>query len=138
MAIDEFSKTISTSSEDSLLVRVNGCFLTLEQSIYDDSLVFHIFILNDELLEGNEESRSLRGAALQGIAASQLKDRGLFHDVGEEIYLLLHLDLMHSMLTSLCKAYPHLRRIHHSRIALSLEMEDGPVYVNAKQYNGML
>ncbi|GKA58721.1 hypothetical protein Tco_0758034 [Tanacetum coccineum] len=36
MAIDEFGKTISTSSEDSLL---------------DDSLVFHIFILNDELPE---------------------------------------------------------------------------------------
>ncbi|GJU38971.1 hypothetical protein Tco_1191928 [Tanacetum coccineum] len=36
MAIDEFGKTISTSSEDSLL---------------DDSLVFHVFILNDELPE---------------------------------------------------------------------------------------
>ncbi|GJX91920.1 hypothetical protein Tco_0345246 [Tanacetum coccineum] len=36
MAIDEFGETISTSSEDSLL---------------DDSLVFHIFILNDELPE---------------------------------------------------------------------------------------
>nr|GEX18329.1 cyclin-dependent kinase G-2 isoform X1 [Tanacetum cinerariifolium] len=31
---------------------------------------------------------------------------GPFHDVGEEIYLLLLPDLMHSMLTSLCKVWP--------------------------------
>ncbi|GKD70699.1 hypothetical protein Tco_1324789, partial [Tanacetum coccineum] len=50
MVIDEFRKTISTSSEDSLLVII-GCFNSLLEIMYDDSLVFHVFILNDELPE---------------------------------------------------------------------------------------
>ncbi|GJR46819.1 hypothetical protein Tco_1314922 [Tanacetum coccineum] len=141
MAIDEFGKTISTSSEDSLLVRVNVCIWNVSLGPClppGEAECNDVYGLDEELLAMipkpvlamvMKSPDPLEEQHRKELQQANLRT-GPFHDMGKEIYLFLHPNLMHSMLTSLCKVkYGSRLRVCQSK---------GPFTINIKRLHALL
>ncbi|XP_019186506.1 PREDICTED: nuclear transcription factor Y subunit A-7-like isoform X2 [Ipomoea nil] len=103
----------------------------------------HNLVLSFGLNESNsqDEQHLKHASSIPAVMSEQLGANSQMELVGHSIMLASYpyADPQYGGMFSYCSpVQSHLFGLHHARMPLPLEMEEEPVYVNAKQYNGIL
>lgn len=92
----------------------------------------------------NEQFKHVPSSSLHGTIGDDLEPNSQMELIGHSIVLTSH-PYSDPHYGGIVTPYgpqpmvnPHLYGMHHSRMLLPIEMEEEPVYVNAKQYHGIL
>nr|GMD62594.1 nuclear transcription factor Y subunit A-1-like isoform X1 [Ipomoea batatas] len=88
-----------------------------------------------------DEQHLKHASSIPAVMSEQLGANSQMELVGHSIMLASYpyADPQYGGMISYCSpVQSHLFGVHHARMPLPLEMEEEPVYVNAKQYNGIL